>query len=192
MPKEKKNNKNRVQSFFLLIFVPAVFTLTLLTIVLSFMGVNVLQKAEAAAGHLPVISQWVSASEEESVSSSKEQLERTIEKNNSEIQQLEAENKDKDATIEELNQSIEELEMQLEKSSEDEETEEDDPDQTSETARAFQEMDEKEAAPIIENMNENLAVSLLEKVKSDQRGAILGMMDPEKAAELTSLMTSTN
>ncbi|MCP3026120.1 MotE family protein [Halobacillus sp. A5] len=189
MAKQKKSKKTPIQSFFMIIVVPVVFTLTLVIVVLLFMGINVFEKAENTASQIPVVSEWFPTSEEENVQGSTERLEATIAENNSEIEQLEADNSDKESTIEELNHTIENLEYDLEPSAEEKDNE--DSDQTEDMARAFQEMDEEEAAPIIENMDETIAIALLERIQSDQRGAILGVMDAETAAELTSLMTDS-
>ncbi|GGF11024.1 hypothetical protein GCM10010954_07050 [Halobacillus andaensis] len=188
MAKKKENKQNPVQWFFLVIVVPTVFALTLLLVVLMVMGVNVFQKAEEVASKTPIVSQWVSTTEEKDAQRETDRLEAVISENDSEIEQLEAQNSDKEAAIDELNQTIEKLEAQLESSAEDED-EEEETDRAAEMARSFQEMDEEEAAPIIENMDETLAIDLLEKINSDQRGAILGVMEAETAAELTSLIT---
>ncbi|RDY72156.1 MgtE protein, partial [Halobacillus trueperi] len=57
-----------------------------------------------------------------------------------------------------------------------------------EMAQSFQVMDPEEAAPILENMNQNLAVQVLNDVASEERGEILGQMDPEAAANIASML----
>ncbi len=56
-------------------------------------------------------------------------------------------------------------------------------------AKTYQDMSPRNAAQIVEQISEPLAVELLQKLPMDIRGAILGKMDPRKAARLTELMT---
>lgn len=56
-------------------------------------------------------------------------------------------------------------------------------------AKTYQDMSPRNAAQIVEQISEPLAVELLQKLPIDIRGAILGKMDPKKAARLTELMT---
>ncbi|MDD2972105.1 MAG: hypothetical protein PHE02_08260 [Lachnospiraceae bacterium] len=57
-------------------------------------------------------------------------------------------------------------------------------------AKAYAAMKPKEAAAIFESMSDNLelAARILETMGADDRGAILGVMDPEVAARLTKIM----
>lgn len=181
-----------MQWFFLVIVVPTIFALTLTLVVLTFMGVNVFDRAENYANKIPGVSSIVSTSEEKDAQRETDQLEATIEDNNAEIDQLESEINNKDATIDDLNQTIAKLESEVESALEVEESVDSEDNRATDMAQSFQEMDEEEAAPIIENMEDTLAVSLLAQIKSEERGAILGVMDPEVAARLTSLMTDTN
>ncbi|GHV44698.1 hypothetical protein FACS1894204_02250 [Synergistales bacterium] len=55
-------------------------------------------------------------------------------------------------------------------------------------AKTYQDMSARNAAQIIEQLSEPLAVELMQKLPVDARGSILGKMDPRKAARLTELM----
>ncbi|GHS93992.1 hypothetical protein AGMMS50276_05670 [Synergistales bacterium] len=55
-------------------------------------------------------------------------------------------------------------------------------------AKTYQDMSARNAAQIIEQVSEPLAVELLQKLPVDARGSILGKMEPRKAARLTELM----
>ncbi len=59
-----------------------------------------------------------------------------------------------------------------------------------EYAQAYSEMKPKEAAGIFEAMTDdlNLAAKILGAMEADERGAILGVMDPEVAARITKIM----
>jgi flagellar motility protein MotE (MotC chaperone) len=57
-------------------------------------------------------------------------------------------------------------------------------------AKTYQDMSPRNAAQIVEQVTESLAVELLQKLPVDVRGSILGKMDPKKAARLTELMAT--
>ena len=58
-----------------------------------------------------------------------------------------------------------------------------------ETIRTFQDMSPRNAAAILEKLDEKLAVSILDGLPQDSRGTLLGRMDAEKAARLTEQLT---
>ena len=55
-------------------------------------------------------------------------------------------------------------------------------------ARTYQDMSARNAAAVIEQLRDNLAVDLLMKLPNDARASILGKVNPQKAARLTELM----
>ena len=57
-------------------------------------------------------------------------------------------------------------------------------------AKTYQDMSARNAAQIVEQLREKLAVDLLRKLPVDARASILGKMKPQKAARLTELMSS--
>ena len=54
--------------------------------------------------------------------------------------------------------------------------------------KTYQDMSPRNAAQIVEQVREPLAVELLQKLPPDARASILGKMAPPKAARLTELM----
>ena len=56
-------------------------------------------------------------------------------------------------------------------------------------ARTYQDMSARNAAAIVEQLRDALAVDLLMKLPNDARASILGKVRPTKAARLTELMT---
>ncbi|MDR1978418.1 MAG: MgtE intracellular region [Synergistaceae bacterium] len=54
--------------------------------------------------------------------------------------------------------------------------------------KTYQDMSPRNAAQIVEQVREPLAVELLQKLPPDARASILGKMDPKKAARLTERM----
>ena len=55
-------------------------------------------------------------------------------------------------------------------------------------ARTYQDMSARNAAAIVEQLRDSLAVDLLMKLPNDARSSILGKMKPQRAARLTELM----
>ena len=55
-------------------------------------------------------------------------------------------------------------------------------------ARTYQEMSARNAAAIVEQLRDSLAVELLMKLPNDARSSILGKVKPQKAARLTEMM----
>ena len=56
-------------------------------------------------------------------------------------------------------------------------------------AKTYQDMSARNAAQIVEQLREGLAVDLLKKLPVDARASILGKMKPQRAARLTELMS---
>lgn len=55
-------------------------------------------------------------------------------------------------------------------------------------ARTYQDMSARNAAAVVEQLRDTLAVELLMKLPNDARASILGKIKPQKAARLTELM----
>ena len=55
-------------------------------------------------------------------------------------------------------------------------------------ARTYQDMSARNAAAIVEQLRDTLAVELLQKLPNDARASIMGKIKPAKAARLTELM----
>ena len=61
-----------------------------------------------------------------------------------------------------------------------------------EITRTFENMSAKKAAPIIESMNENDALTILSSLKSDTLAGLLENMSPDVAAKFTTLLTNNS
>ena len=59
-------------------------------------------------------------------------------------------------------------------------------------ARTYQDMSARNAAAIVEQLRDNLAVELMMKLPNDARASIMGKLKPAKAARITELMTRHN
>ncbi len=58
-------------------------------------------------------------------------------------------------------------------------------------AKTYQDISPRNAAQIVEQLREGLAVELLQKLPVDARAAIMSKMDPKKAARLTEYMATS-
>lgn len=188
MSKEKKQNK--VQWFFMVIFIPAVFALILAVVILYYLGIDVGARVQQAVSFLPFIE---SPSEEEENDISLEEK----------VVQLEHENKIYESRIQELENVITQLEEQIIQYQEaKEEGEGENGDGTGElnddeivesvslkeVVKTLEGMTTSKAANIVSELDETEATTYLRMMRVDVRSQILSKMDPQKAAKLISLL----
>ncbi|MFD1018184.1 MotE family protein [Thalassobacillus hwangdonensis] len=182
---EQPNKGSKLQWFLLVIVIPIIFLIVLTLIIMTVAGKNVFEMAQQIPGVESLVT-----SEEEAINENKiNELMADVADKSARIEQLEGELAGKDDTIEELNEEI--LALQTEQESEDQ-VNTDQEEMIKSISASFKDIDAEEAAPIIEQLDEVLAVSVLEKVPNEERGLILAAMDPEKAANLTSAFINRN
>ncbi|MYL33144.1 hypothetical protein GLW08_01505 [Pontibacillus yanchengensis] len=184
----KKTNK--FQWFVFVILIPLLFAVTFALIVMTIGGVNVFQKVQEYGGKIPVVSSMVSSDNtQENQEPQSAELQATVQDQNAQIQQLKGTVSQKNQTIEELNQQIEELTNQLnEKAKSDQQRSE----IMKNMSSSFKEMDPEEAAPIIAQLDQSTAVSILQQMPDEERGNIFAKMSPEQAATLTSALVNNS
>ncbi|KHE73295.1 magnesium transporter MgtE N-terminal domain-containing protein [Halobacillus sp. BBL2006] len=182
--KVKQEKGSKLQWFFFGIVIPTVFAATLALIVFTLLGINVFEQAEKYANQVPGLSKIVSTSVEKEEVVKEEQLQATIANGEAQIEQLQSEVESKQAVIQDMEQQIVQLEADLKASNESKT--ENKQDASENLAISFEEMDPEEAAPIVEEMDKALAVKMLAQVPDEERGEILGKMDPEIAAGIAS------
>ena len=84
---EKEKTHSKLQWFFLVICIPVIFAIILFSVILSFLGINVMDKAKEYGGSLPVVSSlFVEEMEEEEVDVPL--LDATIQEQQAEIERL--------------------------------------------------------------------------------------------------------
>ncbi|KGP73990.1 MotE family protein [Pontibacillus yanchengensis] len=183
----KKTNK--FQWFVFVILIPLLFAITFALIVMTIGGVNVFQKVQEYGGKIPVISSMVSSEQtQEKQEPQSAELQATVQDQKAQIQQLQGTITQKDQTIEELNQQIEELTNQLnEKSKSDKQRAE----IMKNMSSSFKEMDAEKAAPIIAQLDQSTAVSILQEIPDEERGNIFANMSPEQAASFTNALVNS-
>ncbi|SDO84301.1 MotE family protein [Halobacillus sp. SY10] len=181
-----QKNKKSFSKIIAAIFFPLIFLITLLLIVLTLSGVNVFEEAEKYASRIPGLSTPASSEGQNSEASEMDRLQAVIANKEAEMEELQSEADSKQNQINELEQQVVQLRADLEEARSEDGNNENS--KAAEMAQSFQVMDPEEAAPILENMNQNLAVQVLNDVASEERGEILGQMDPEAAANIASML----
>ena len=192
--KQESKKYNKIQWFFVVIVIPSIFALIVAAIVASFAGVDVWGKAKELSDKIPFV-----ATDKEKVAQQKvEEMEKRVTELNTEIQfrddtiaELETEMDGKEREIQNLTLEKEQLEMQMDelRNVGDSVNE---PQTMSEIIRTFENMSAKKAAPIIESMNENDALTILSSLKSDTLAGLLENMSPDVAAKFTTLLTNNS
>lgn len=183
----QKNKSSKFPKIFFAIFIPFIILLTLSLIVLTLLGFNVFEEAEKYASNIPGIAQVTSSDEEEPSNDEKARLQAIIANKDAELEGLRGEVEQKQSTISELEQEVIQLETELQDFVDGNENEGLN-EKSKELARSFEGMDAEEAASIVENMDQSIAVQIMAHVASEERGEILGQMDPERAAEISVLL----
>lgn len=174
---EKKTSK--LQWFFLLFFIPAVFFIVVGVIILSILGINVFEAGKHVASQIPGVQSLLE--EEEKVDTPTVTVE-DLERKDREIVQLERQLEEKEEEIRALENELEELTLEEEEDSEELPTEIQN--DLKELAQVYESMSPGKAAAIMENMSTEEVLFHMSEMNVDTRGAILAKMDPEKAAEV--------
>ncbi|MFG6118255.1 MotE family protein [Thalassobacillus sp. B23F22_16] len=182
---EESKQTNKVQWFFFVIFIPALFAIALTWIVMTIAGINVGDWASKHAADVPVISSVFPTDDEKEQEELIGQLQHTLDEKEAKIQQLEQEKAGLNANIDELEHQVGDLEAKLTKA---EDTDEEQEAQVKQISSSFREVDPEQAAAIIKNLDQPVAVTVLVNLSANERGAILGEMEPKDAAKLTSLL----
>ncbi|WP_158633973.1 MotE family protein [Radiobacillus deserti] len=189
---QEKEKAGFLQWLFIII-IPLVFAITLTGIIMTIAGVDVLNQAKNIANHVPGLSSIIDTEEEvkqataeKRAEDSKEQVETAVASKNEEIEALKSSLQEKEAEVDELTQEVAKLSSQLEEQNKT--NEEEQQNVLKDVSASFEGMDPEEAAPIIANLEVATAVRVLRNVPSEERGLILGAMEPEQAATFTTAL----
>jgi len=191
MVKQMKNEKKKMNPFLWFIFaiiIPAAIVISLLLIILNVAGVDVSGWAKDRASSVPVLSSFIPENDELTIEENTEEKQEIIEEKDADIERLQGEIRDLESTIDRLNQDILRLENRNEPTNGQENEEEQASDTISSVSGSFKDMDQEQAALILQNLDEGTAISILNDVSNKVRGEILEAMDPEIAADLTQLL----
>src|SRR5699024_8859130 len=159
------------------IIIPLIVAVTLTVIIFSVAGVDVVRWAKETGNEIPVLSDMITTDKEKSEQRSEEKFNNTIAEKDEEISQLNRKVANMESTIDELEQQVVKLEKNSSNTSEstasggNEEVPENKSIQS--ISSSFKDMDNEQAALIIQNMEKELSVSILKNLPNDSRGSIL-------------------
>ncbi|WP_069365194.1 magnesium transporter MgtE N-terminal domain-containing protein [Salisediminibacterium beveridgei] len=184
----QKKSEGKLQVFFMVVLIPAVFAIILAAVVLYYLGFNIGDQVRSAASALPFVeNEEVTGGEEElSTEAYIAQLERENETLIRDKENLERQTESQEEKIEELEEEL--LVMQSDDMSDegvevDTETSSAD---LNDIVRTLQEMTASRAADIMEELPEEQAVTYLQLMNNRARADILSRMEAETAAVLLS------
>lgn len=193
----EKQEYGKFQWFFFVIFIPIIFTLTLVGVILTVAGFDVLGKAKTTLAEVPVVEklfkddqqkETISAepTKEKEAQEEKEKLEKTIEEQTEMISALEQDVTIKEKENQKLTQEISSLEKQLAdlKNTETETNSKD-------IAKLYDNMSSKKAAEIIPNLTQEDALLILTSLDDKQVADILSKMSVDDAVKFTNLLSSS-
>lgn len=183
---EKKPNP--ILWFIFAVIIPLILIISIILVVLSFTGFNALDWAKEK--EIPVVSSMIPSKEEESKAEQLQRATSKVKNQQEEIDELLMEVSSLEAIIEQLEQDIVKLEnknQSEEASLEGTEDEKQDIDTIKTMAASFKKMKSKQAALIFQDLDNDIAVEILDRLSNDVRGGILEAMDAKEAAKLTEL-----
>lgn len=193
----EKQEYGKFQWFFFVIFIPIIFTLTLVVVILSVAGFDVLGKAKTTITTIPVVEnlfnkedntdETAQAIKEQDTLDEKKKLEKTIKEQATMISALENDVGMKEKEVQKLTQEISSLEKQLEELAKAEEES-----QSRDIGKLYDNMSSKKAAEIIPNLSENDAFFILSSLDDKQVADILSKMSVEDAVKYTNLLSSSS
>ncbi|CUA80108.1 MotE family protein [Anoxybacillus suryakundensis] len=190
---EETKKTSKFQWFLFVVFIPLLFTISVVLLILTFSGINVFEQGKKYASQLPFVSQWIEGTEANEKKKLQEQiveLKAAIVEKEKQLKKANDALKEKEAEIDALKQEI--ARLQAEKEQAQEPTTTPTTEQTNGTrvdvVKMYETMTPKKAAEIIPQMSDQEAVNLLSKLKTDKAAAILEKMDATNAAKYTSLL----
>ncbi|MDT8859024.1 hypothetical protein N0O92_02190 [Alkalihalobacillus sp. MEB130] len=179
---EKERSYSKFQWFFLVICIPVLFAIILFVVILSFLGVDMLDKTKEVAGHVPVLSSLVQE-EVEIEEVDVRLLDERISEQEAEIIRLQQIIEQREQTIEQLESELIEAGEQLAVESDYQYEAKQD---LKDIAKIYESMSSKNAASIISELPAEEALLHLSQVSLDARAGILSKMESEVAADLMS------
>ncbi|WP_240375311.1 MotE family protein [Bacillus piscicola] len=183
MPKKQTEKKaGKLQWFMLIVCIPTLFAVILGVVFLSILGVNVIDLGKNAMQDIPVVVDFLEDEDGNKASglSGEEALEKLTTKEE-EVSRLKQELEAKELELRNVQEELETLQIELE--TEGEEIDEA-PSQSKDMAKIYEAMSAGKAAAILSEMNIEQILLHMQEMSVDAQAAILGKMEPEKAAAI--------
>ncbi|MGP4106985.1 MotE family protein [Virgibacillus sp. L01] len=192
--KKQQNKTNPILWFFFAIVIPFIVAITLTVIIFTVAGVDVVGWAKSTGNSIPVISSVITTDKEKNEQREEKKTKDIIASKDEKIAQLNQKVSNLESTVGQLEQEIVKLENRNANEEKIKSETADEAESGNESIKAisssFNEMDSAQAALIIENMEQDLAVGILKQIPNDVRGGIFEEMEPDLAAELTQLFVT--
>lgn len=189
---QQNNKANPILWFLFAIVIPLIVMLVLIYTILLLAGIDVNGWLKNTGQKIPVVSSMITTEEEKSYAELEEEYVALQEEHLSTKETLQSEIDAYEEIIEKLEDEIEKLEAKLdfdeEQAEEDGKLEASETDMVKKLAASFKSMKPKQAALIIADLDQNIAIEILNTLSNDVRGKILEAMEPKVAAELTELL----
>ncbi|MFI8492060.1 MotE family protein [Peribacillus butanolivorans] len=186
---ELKENKISKFQWFLVIFIPLIFAVTVAMVVFSVAGVNVVEKAKEMSAKIPFDEliqkdevKENSAKDTEKVSRKLAKLETEIENKEKEIEKLEGIIDTRDKAVEKAEAEKQQLQSEVKQLRE---SQDGSKKAFKDIIRTYETMAPKKSAPIITEMSDEDAVKILASMKADTLAKVLEQMTTADAARLT-------
>jgi flagellar motility protein MotE (MotC chaperone) len=187
----EQKKTNPFLMFLFAVVIPLLIVGIIVIILLNFAGVNVFGWVKDKANEVPVLSSLITTEEEAAI----EEYEELLNDRDAQIEELEQLTEDQQFQLDELEQELLYYENNYESlediSAEASEEEESQTEAQITISSSFANMDNEQAAAILEEMTREDALVILQDVSSKVSGSILEEMNPEVAAELTQMLLET-
>jgi flagellar motility protein MotE (MotC chaperone) len=185
---KQNENSSKLLWLLLVVVVPAVFAIAIFGILLSFMGVSVVEEAKSIGKNIPVIKMLLYEDAEATAAATNDQEKQWKSKFDEQedyIKMLSADLQNKEKQVTELKNNIALLEKQVEdaESSVKEEG-------NQQLKKLYEAMSANDAAAVMTKMNNNQVLGILILLEPETQSEILAKIDAERAAELTVLMAN--
>ncbi|GAB4072514.1 hypothetical protein GCM10028778_03430 [Barrientosiimonas marina] len=183
-----KKKMNPLLWFLVVIVIPGLIVLFLVAMIMTMAGVDVTGWAKEKASHIPVVSDVLSDDQEQHDKQAGAKLREKVDKQDDKIDSLNGEISILESNITELKQrnaKLKDNKISKEDDAGDESSKQDGPDAVGDIASSFSDMDNEQAARVLQAMEQDLAVSILQELSNDARGDIFDAMDADYAATLT-------
>ncbi|WP_039944246.1 magnesium transporter MgtE N-terminal domain-containing protein [Thermicanus aegyptius] len=199
-PEEEKvaeeKDYSKLEWFFYIIFIPSLFTLIMVSVILSFFHINVWESAKGAVQQIPFVNQWISpGGKEEKKISPEEALKQQLAESEKKLADATTALNQQKAKVQQQDQEIAQLKQQLAdalKSGEEKKaTQEERRQKAVEMAKMLTGMNASKAASILDQLTLHEAAVILSQMKESDRSTLMSKLDPKKAADLTALLYNT-
>jgi flagellar motility protein MotE (MotC chaperone) len=187
---EQAEKSGRLAWFLMVIAVPMIFAVTVFAIVLSMMGVNVLEEAAKAGKNFPIFSTFLnenkgSDSSIKTAAIDQEQYaKKQLKEQDDYIKRLEADLRKKEEETSSLKDEVVKLKQQNDETTAAMEQKKD-----GSLSELYAEMSSKQAAAVLVLLDNASAADILESLETEKQAEILSKMEPSDAAEMTSLLS---